>query len=305
MNSPGFGTWYRKMAVLQRVVSRNWKRLGPAVVLLTSATLAVAQGPQIQADDLVRQSVANELKAAAVPGHYMYRLRTETSGRSETKTMIQTTDWLIGRLTQVDGKPLSAGQRRQEDQRLVRMLSSPEQLRDEEQEQRKYEKRVWDIVRVFPEAFLYEYAETARGSDGDELVRLTFRPNPAFRSPSRELAVLRGTKGSVWIDSTAQRVVRVDATLFRPVDFGWGILVRLDEGGSFVLEGGKTDSGMWVVKTLQLHFTGKVLLVKGLTIDSAMKTADFRPMPDNLTLTEGLELLRKQDETMAQTAGSQ
>lgn len=64
MNSPGFGIWYRKMAVLHRVAPRNWKRLGPAVVLLTSATLAVAQGPRIPADDLVRETVANELKAA-------------------------------------------------------------------------------------------------------------------------------------------------------------------------------------------------------------------------------------------------
>ena len=287
----------------QKVVPRNLKKLAPAVVLLTATTLAAAQGPQFPADELVRQTVANELKAADVPGHYMYRLRAETSRRSETKAMIQTKDWLIGRLIQVDDKPLSPTQRQQEDQQLMRLLSNSEQLRDQEQEQQKYEKKVWDIVRALPKAFLYEYAETARAPDGDELVRLAFRPNPAFKRPSRELGVFRGVNGTMWIDSTAKRVVRVDATLVRPVNFGWGVLVRLDEGGRFLLEQGKLDGGTWAVKTLQLHFTGKVLLIKGLTIDSVMKASDFRPMPDNLTLTEGIELLKKQDETMAETVG--
>jgi len=293
------------MTASRGVARTSWQRLGSTVVLVVSATLAAAQSQRISANELMRRTVANELKAAAVPGHYMYRLRTESSGRSETKMMIQTKDWLVGRLVAVDDKPLSPGRRQEEDQRLDRILKDPKRLSDEQRQQREDEKRVWDILKAFPEAFLYEYAETARGSDGDELVRLAFRPNPAFRTRSRELTALSGAKGLVWIDSTAQRVKGVDATLFRPVNFGWGILGRLNEGGTFGLEEVKTDSGTWTLKAVRLHFTGKMLLVKSLKIDSVMTMGDFRRMPENLTLAEGLEALRNHDETMTQAAKSQ
>ncbi len=293
------------MTASRRVARTSWQRLGLAVVLVVSATLAAAQSQQLSANELMRRTVANELKAAGVPGHYMYRLRTETSGRSKTKTMIQTKDWLIGRLVAVDDKPLSPGRSREEDQRLDRIVKDPKRLSDEQRKQREYEKRVWDILKSFPEAFLYEYAETAQGADGDKLVRLAFRPNPAFQPRSRALTALRGAKGSVWIDSTAQRVKGVDATLFRPVDFGWGILGRLNEGGSFGIEEVKTESGTWTLKAVSLHFTGKMFLVKSLKVDSMMTMSDFRSMPENLTLAEGLKALRNQDKTMTQTAKSQ
>jgi len=45
------------MAGSQRVAPRNGKRLVPAVALLTVATLAAAQEPQIAADELVRHSL--------------------------------------------------------------------------------------------------------------------------------------------------------------------------------------------------------------------------------------------------------
>lgn len=297
---------YRRMAALRRVAPRSWKKLGLALafVLVVFPALALGQ-EQIPANELMRQTVTNELKAAGEPGHYMYRLRTETPRRSETKTMIQNKDWLIGRLIEVDDKPLSPSQRRQEDQRLDRILRDPKRLSDEQQKQRKDEKKVWDILRVFPEAFLFKYAETAGRSDAEKVVRLAFRPNPAFQPASRESAALRGAKGSVSIDPTTKRVIRIDATLFRPVDFGWGILARLDQGGNFTLEEGKTEGGGWALKTVHFHFTGKILLFKNLRVDKVMKTSNFRLMPDSLTLAEGLELLRNQDETMTPTARSQ
>ncbi len=274
--------------------------LKSSVLLLAFAALALCadaqeQLPRIVAAEFVRQAVTNELKAANAPGHYMYRLHKQTARGSETKAMIETKDWLIGRTVQVNGKLVPPAQRQKEEQRLARLLGDPEQLRKEEHEQRKEEERVRNMVKALPDAFLYDYAGAAKNSETDGLARLTFQPYPAFRPPSRELSVLSGMKGSMLIDPTAKRLVLVDAKLFRDVSFGWGILARLNEGGSFLLEEGRVGSGRWAIKTLALHFTGKVLLFKNLVIESVMMTSDFRRMRDDLTLQEGLELLRRQD----------
>ena len=37
--------------------------------------------------------------------------------------------------------------------------------------------------------------------------------------------------GEIWIDPVHQRVVRLEGHLQQDVDFGWGILGRLNKGG--------------------------------------------------------------------------
>lgn len=108
-------------------------------------------------------------------------------------------------------------------------------------------------------------------------------------------AVLRGMKGTMRVNTAAMRIERIEATLFRSVSFGWGVVARFDPGGTFVLEQARIGDGRWAIKRLVVHFSGKVLLVKSLRIDSTLTTAGFRRMPDELTLTQGFDLLKEQD----------
>ena len=87
-----------------------------------------------------------------------------------------------------------------------------------------------------PSAFIYEYAgiETGQpgiGKPGDELVRLTFRPNLKYDPPTRIEQVLTGMRGYVLIDANRNRLAKIDGVLYKDVSFGWGILGHLDRGG--------------------------------------------------------------------------
>jgi len=88
---------------------------------------------------------------------------------------------------------------------------------------------------------------------------LTFVPSTTFHPATQELMVLTGMKGTALVDTTTMRLVSVYATLFRPVNFGWGILARLNPGGSFVLEQEPIGNGKWAVTKVSLDFTGKLL----------------------------------------------
>jgi hypothetical protein len=248
--------------------------------------------------ELVRKTVANELAAADAPGHYMYRMTKETPSCSQTRQMVETRDWLIGRLILIDGRPLPPWQEQKEAERLRKLLTNHSSLRALQKHEHQDEGRVRRMMRALPDAFIYDYAGSEKDECcGGQLARLKFRPNPAFRPSSREVCVYQGMEGTMLVDSGLGRIVRVEAQLIRDVKFGYGILGRLYRGGTFLLEQRDVGSGRWAITKLGLHFSGRILLFKSFRIDSVGTSTDFRRMPDNLTLEQGLATLLNLDES--------
>jgi hypothetical protein len=50
---------------------------------------------------------------------------------------------------------------------------------------------------------------------------------------------------------------------------------------------------------MTLNFTGKILLVKSLNISSTEVFSGFKQVPADLTFTQALELLKKEEASMA------
>ena len=264
-------------------------------MLLVMESLAAGQnGANPSPGELIRRTVGSELAAANAPGHYMYRLTEDSPGKSQTKEMIETRNWLIGRLILLNHKPLRPKQQQKENDRLRKLLTDPSSLRALQKREHRDEERVRGMMRALPDAFIYEYAGTEREECCGELVRVKFRPNPKFEPPSLASRIYQGMEGTILVDPRVCRLVRVEAELVRDVEFGWGLFGRLYRGGTFLLEQRDVGGGRWAMTTLALHFTGKVLLFKSIDIDSVRKATVFRQMPDNLTLDQGLALLLKE-----------
>ena len=101
------------------------------------------------------------------------------------------------------------------------------------------------------------------------------------------------------IDRKAMRIAKIDGTLFKDVDFGWGILGRLYKGGKFIIVQRDVGGGDWEEVQETLQFNGKILMVKSLTIWSTETMTDFRPVPSNLTTAQALDLLQKSADVVA------
>jgi hypothetical protein len=142
------------------------------------------------------------------------------------------------------------------------------------------------------------------GKEGAQLVRLRFHPNPRYEPPSHVEQVLQGMQGQLLIDAQTHRIARIDGTLFKDVGFGWGILGHLDKGGRFLVEQSDLGDGSWDMARMSLAFTGRVLLFKRLDIKSTEVYSDFRPVPTSLTFAQGVELLKKQEATLAENHGN-
>jgi hypothetical protein len=277
------------------------------LALALAGTWAVAQqAPSVPPADFVRRAVQNEIQASNGTGSYMFRERKETPHGSQTRLMVETRDAMAAILVAIDDHQLTREQREAENARLQSFINNPDELRRKQKREKEDSERVNRIVKALPEALLYEYdgpeaSKPGVGKPGDELVRLRFRPNPHYESPSRVEQVLTAMRGYLLIDGSKNRLAKIDGTLIKDVGFGWGgILGHLDRGGHFLVEQGEIYNDDWDITRMDLAITGKVLFFKSINMKSTEVYSDFRPVPSNLTFAQGVELLKKQEAVLAE-----
>ena len=260
--------------------------------------------------EFVRKAVQNELKAnQSVSEHFMFRGTKTTPKGATTKLYAETKEGTVGLIIAYDGKPLTPDQQKAEQARLDRFIHNPDELRKKRSQEREDAERTTRIVRALPDAFLYEDAGEEVGSPGigrlgDPLMRLKFRPNPRYEPPSRVEEVLTGMRGTVLVDAVHNRIASIDGTLFKQVGFGWGILGHLDKGGHFVVHQQDVND-VWEISCMSVKFTGKILLLKSLNIDSTELFSDFRRIDNNLTFAQAVELLKKEEAALAENVSSE
>jgi hypothetical protein len=81
------------------------------------------------------------------------------------------------------------------------------------------QKKVDEILRAMPDAFLFE----DQGRQGG-LEKLAFRPNPAYNPTTYEETALHAMSGIILIDLQEKRLAQLSATLTEQVDFGYGVI---------------------------------------------------------------------------------
>jgi len=272
------------------------------VSMLPGRLVAAAQNnaPQLAPVELVRQAINNEIASNSSSGrHFMFKDTKKTAHLNQVKLVVETRDATAGMLIANDGRPLSPQERKQEEARLSNYVQNPQELNKKRKQEKEDADHTMRILKALPDAFLYEPDGTEAGTavvghPGDELVRLKFRPNPNYDPPTRTEQVLTGMQGYLLIDATEKRLAEINATLFREVGFGWGILGHLDRGGRFLVEQADVGGRNWEITHMELSFTGKILLLKKLSIQSTDTFSDFHPVPSDLTFAQGVELLKKQ-----------
>lgn len=259
-------------------------------------SLAQAAGaPQLspaQAQTLVDRALTGELKIAQKTGRPMrYTLRKATPNLTTTKKIVETGDGDVARLVSVNGHPLNAEQEQRELARLDALLGNPTQ-----QEHRKHSEdsdtaRVLRILRSLPRAFAYQYVGPGTSAMGP-VEEFTFVPDRNFSPSNMEEQVLTVMTGRLWIDPSAQRVVLLEGRLKHDVNYGMGIIGRLNKGGWVSIEQAPVGGDQWRIVHLQLAMTGRVLFFSK-SYDVVQEQSDFRPVPVGMSYRDAIALLRK------------
>jgi hypothetical protein len=272
--------------------------------VIDSAWFSFAQNPAESPNDLVRQTVNHEIAANNGGAKFIFEDRKETGQGSQTKLVVETKDATAGMLVAIDDKPLTPDQLQAEEGRLTGLANNPEELKKKQKAEKEDSRRTERMVKALPDAFLFEFdgnevGKPGLGNPGDQLVRLKFRPNPAYVPPSHTEQVLTGMQGYILIDANQHRIAKMDGTLFKDVGFGWGILGHLNKGGHFLVEQGCVSGTDWEVTRMDLAITGKELFFKSINIKSDEVLSDFRPAPLDLTFAQAVDFLKKQSRQLA------
>jgi len=269
--------------------------------MVVTAPLAWSQQKlDIDPLELVRQASQNEIKASNVVHYCMFRDHIQYKDHSVTREIIRTSQGGLWTTLLMNGKPLTADERQKDNDRLVKFANNPDARRKRREANKADDQRASLMLSSLPSAFLYTYEGTDRGPNGDELVHLRFKPNPNFSPPNHETAIYLGMQGDLIVDRHAMRIAKIDGTLFKDVDFGWGILGRLYKGGKFIIVQRDVGGGDWEEVQETLQFYGKILMIKSLTIWSNETMTDFRPVSPNITTAQALNLLHKSADVVAE-----
>jgi hypothetical protein len=269
-----------------------------AALLLLSLIIppsAPAQSTALDPTALVRRALAHRAEADAhhLPLRYLLHKTEQRHGitRDTTKEIIETKDGGVARLIAIDGKPLPPEADRAELARLDTLAAHPELQEHRHRSEQRDAARIDHLMTLLPEAFLYR-VEGVIPCGVSQCYRLSFSPNPRFSPPDLEADVLRGIAGEVWIDRAQERLTRLDAHFTADVDFGFGLLGKLNQGGTVLLE--QTDIGNhdWEITGLQLNLSGKALMVKSVAVQITEQTSHFSPAPPNLTYRDAIQLLK-------------
>jgi hypothetical protein len=287
------------------LLGKHWRRTLAAtfILLLAGAAGHAQQKPDVDPLELVRRASRNEIKASDVEYYAMFKDATQYKDHSTTKEIIRTKDGGLTTTLLINGRPLTAEERKKDNEKLEKFANDLASRRKRRESNKEDDKRSELMLSSLPDAFLYTYVGTDHGPSGEDLVHLKFKPNPSFNPPNHETAVYQGMEGDMIIDRKAMRIAKIDGTLFKDVDFGWGILGRLYKGGKFLIVQRDVGGGHWEEVQETLQFNGKILLVKSMTIWSTEAMTDFRPVPADLTTAQALDLLHKSDDVVAENGG--
>jgi hypothetical protein len=237
------------------------------------------------ASELVGAVVANELTDREKRRKWICMIEKRAGKQTLTEVQIETKDGPLYRLLAIDGTALNSDQRQQDDARIGRLMKDPKSLLKLKQAQDEDELKLEKLMSLMPEAFVYDY-------DGVEenLLRVKFRPNPGYHPPTYEARVIHSLAGTILIDPEHQRLAKVVGHLMNRVDFGYGLLGRIDSG---TVELGRKAVGpqQWKTAFINIHFTGRVAIFKTISKEQYERRSDFRSVSSDLSLSDAKNIL--------------
>jgi hypothetical protein len=278
-------------------------------MLLLCACLGMALHGQTPADtlpplpkdanQLVKDAIKHQMEAdAADHTHWRYHIHKEDEKGSQDRDVIDTKDGQLARTLLINGQPLTSEQRAVDEARMKKLVDDPAERAKRDKRAKDDEDKGVQMFKAIPDAFIFKYEGAENGQ-----VRLSFFPNPHYNAPTRELQVFRSMSGMMWIDRAALRMSRLDGSLFEDVTFGWGLLGRLNKGGTFSVTQSRVGDDHWEIVGLDVKMTGHAVIFKNINVKQVQRITGFHRISDNMTISEAYQLLEKGDSAVSAENG--
>ena len=253
---------------------------------------------QQDARALVRTIVRSELAAdSSDRSQWMFRDANTTPGKSTVTLVVQTSEGDLSKTIQINGHPLAAQQQTAEEQKMHRFVTDPAVRQKQRQDQKQDDQRAASLTKMLPDAFLW--TKTAQNAND---TTLTFKPDPGFYPPNYQARVFAAMQGTMVVDTRDKRIKSLRGQLTKDVNFGYGLLGKLQKGGTFEIERQKIGPGVWEITSTHIHIQGHALLFKSIGEQQDEETSGYAPTPRSTTLAAAEQLLN--NGTVARKVGT-
>ena len=203
---------------------------------------------------------------------------------------METADGPIKRLVETNGMPINARAHDEELARLHHLENSPQEQASLRKDYLDDEKHAALIMSLLPDAYVFEYVGLENGCH-----HLRFRPSPGYDPHSMEQRVAHAMAGDLWIDARMKRLNKLEGRLNENVDFGFGLLGRLDKGGWFRVQRVQVSPSEWKTQRMELHLSGRAVLFKTIARETSELRGGFAAVPAGMNLAQGMHLLEQAD----------
>lgn len=259
----------------------------PVLLLLLLAPLAESQ--KISAQQYVQDVIANELQAdKADKSQWKYLSRKQHGGKTETRWVVETPQGDVSRLIAIDGRSLSP-QDQEKEKRRIEKLQQSDEAQKVQRDQQEDEKKARELLDLIRSAFLFQYVTRT-----STVVRLSFKPNPAFKPQSHEAQVLHAMAGILTVNARERRLAALSGRMVTDVNFGGGVLGHLYPGGTFAMQRKEVEKNIWNVTLIDVHLKGRALLFKSISEDQHEVRSNFQRVPDGITIAQAISVLQGQ-----------
>lgn len=240
------------------------------------------------AQEIVRTIVQKEIKIeAADHSRWMYRDAYKSPDKDIVKLVIQTPGANLSETIQDHGQPVTP-QEHQADLNHMQQLISDAALRARMRRAEAHDgQQADDLMRMLPTAFLWTIVSRENGD-----VTLSYHPDPNFSPPSMSARVLASMSGTLVVDERKMRLKALNGKLLQPVTFGWGLLGRLNAGGTFQIVRTEIAPGEWQITQTHVHISGHALFFKTIGDQEDEITSDYKPVPDNVDMNKAAAMIR-------------
>jgi hypothetical protein len=237
---------------------------------------------------LVKEACFNAIRQREAQSLWSYRVVRHEDKHIILEQVIETVDTPVKHLLAVDGHAPTPAQLKEEDERhrsLLKNSAGQSALKNDHDEDSK---KMEEMLRIIPEAFVFQDQGKQRG-----LEKIAFHPNPDFKPKTYEQRVLHTLVGTAFIDLQDKQIARISASLAQRVEFGLGLLGRVDRGGTANITRTRLSDGAWQVSMEKIDLSGRMAIFKSLNRHKDEQRSDFKPVAPGTTLAQALDELEK------------
>ncbi len=259
----------------------------PCLLVFSLAICSLANAQATSPQQLVQQVVHNEIAANQNDHtHWMYRDADKTPAKDTVKLIIETGDGKVSKTIELNGHPPTPQDREQDRAKTEKVVNDPSERDRQRRNSAHDDKQAISMMEMLPNAFLW----TAAGESNGEIT-LHFKPNPAFQPPTYASRVFGAMAGEMVVDAQQKRLKVLNGTLIQPVEFGWGLLGKLKEGGTFRIIRSEVAPREWEITQTHVHIEGHALLFKSISEQEDETTSNYKRTPSSLTIQQAAQML--------------